>query len=297
MKRARIAAVAGAAVVAAVAAAVLLRAPARPAATPAAVPEAVASRATVDSVPSPPVVPAPDVAAAAPSFAPKFAEPPEALPDLLARARAGDVEAMVDLGMSLQECRADKLADLDKRIRRLETRESKLVEVRPDGSEVDQREVLVAGMRHTIARCESVPPEERNRAFAWIERAAVAGDLDAREMFFTQALDDFPDEAAVIANIDEVEHRRDVARRFAREDIAACVDGVFDTQSRAFDVLGMADPVERMAILHAALLMQPRGGNSAQKTEMFDAEAQAVDEFALIEARRRGAALYAHCAP
>lgn len=297
MKRVRIAALAGAAVVAAVAAAVLLRAPVPPAATPTAVPEAVASRATIDSVPSPPVVPAPDVAVAAPSFAPKFAEPPEALVDLLARAGAGDVEAMVDLGMSLQECRADKLADLDKRIRRLETRESKLVEVRPDGGEVDQREVLVAGMRHTIARCESVPPEERNRAFAWIERAAAAGDLDAREMFFTQALDDFPDEAAVIANIDEVERRRDVARRFAREDIAACVDGVFDTQSRAFDVLGMADPVERMAILHAAFLMQPRGGNSAQKTEMFDAEAQAVDEFALIEARRRGAALYAHCAP
>lgn len=58
----------------------------------------------------------------------------------------------------------------------------------------------------------------------------------------------------------------------------------------------MTDPVERLAILHADRLMQPDSGDREAKIATFDAEASAVDDLALIEAKRRSAALHAHCA-
>ena len=206
---------------------------------------------------------------------------------LFARARGGDVQAMSDLGYTLLQCQGNAQARRAMLIRQAES------DYRLD---VQMRTRTIEAIREWDTYCATIPAEERARGLAWIETAAATGDADARRHFFANALAEFADETAILANIDEVERRRDVARRFAREDLAACVQGVFDLQSEAFDLLGMADPVERLAMLHASVLSQPHGEYS-NTADAFEQEARAVDEAALIEARRRGAAMHAYCAP
>jgi hypothetical protein len=221
--------------------------------------------------------------------------PPEGFAALVARARAGDVEAMTRLGQAVLPCHK---VEHERRMREL---------ARLDGGSLPAatRDDLRDALRETVALCEAAPPEERDRGYAWIEAAAIAGEATARRLFFSVALDEFVDDAAIVANIDEVERRRDLARRFAREDLAACVPGVFATQSLAFDLLGMTDPADQLAIYYAHSLTErlpdsvlAHSPNARTiSSAVFEAQASEADELVVIEGKRRGAALHAHCAP
>lgn len=58
----------------------------------------------------------------------------------------------------------------------------------------------------------------------------------------------------VIANLDEIDRRRSLARGFAEESMRACVPHIFYARKNAFDLLGIVDPIERLATVRAAAL-------------------------------------------
>lgn len=262
--------------------AVALREPA--AAAPAASP-AQPQATPLQTLPLPESVPKP----VPPAAVREHVAPPPPLPPLaplLAQAQSGDIVAAERLGVRLLACDEESLAFSRARLASLQRSESSAEE-----------------LRQRIADCEALPPDERGRAFDWIEKAARAGGYDERRTFYENALP-FSMYGAqnIAANIDEIERRRDLAREFMRADIAACKPDIFAVQRQATLLLGIADRIEQLAVIYAELLMRERPAGTPrdapiEEDRQFRALSAGVDAADVEAARRRGAAMMAHCAP
>lgn len=197
----------------------------------------VVSRAS----PPPPPVAEPSVPRAAPidpqtlrmqatAGPPQYAvDPPSMLGDdidsLHARATAGDLAAMRILGTGLHAC-LSRWRDPDARepYRQLQTElqgnsDGKRPHADLDRQSYDRYERAMA--RHVD--CLALGKERASTGLGWLERAARAGDLDAKVAFARMALDDnaYADDGEMYADLDEVIRRRDLADAWVRDAIAS----------------------------------------------------------------------------
>ena len=224
-----------------------------------------------------------------------------AYPALLLLARGGDVDAMFDLGSRLRLCENSNGRSARQFLDLRQDELDKLEQQAPPGDA--KARFQAAALRddidmrtRTIAECEAVPEGER-RSIAWIEAAALAGHRQARGIYLVDGLDEFglgaPD---FIANIDEVMRRRDIARRFAREDVDACVPGAFGTRMAAMDrTLGVLEPAQRLEAAQAAML-EARSDDQRDVARTFASEAAAgLDVAAREQARRAGEDAWRRC--
>lgn len=150
--------------------------------------------------------------------------PPPRLADVQARADSGDVPAMVELGRMLQRC-LDALRDPD--ALKLESQYAEQLErqarlghpaspARSGSIEQDYREDVE---RHRD--CTAAGAERVEGFHLWLERAARAGSVDAMVTYTELALSGFHTDQELIADLDEVIRRRDLARAFGLSAIAA----------------------------------------------------------------------------
>lgn len=275
-------------------------------------PPAELTAPAMQAEPAPSARPAPAVAPAAAPAAP--VEPPlpphlrtarrlsEVFDELLRRAESGDVSAMRELGSRLVRCRDSSL----RRLRR-EIREDS--EVRPGLNAAAQANARrqQENLRDDIADCEAVPDAVRNSGLDWMERAAATGSGAAQVDYVEFAFGAFMqmDDDEVVAEIDEIRRRRDLARRFVAEAMAHCAprasfvqyywgDLLFDhgdARAYAINLAAATDAVARLDIAEGAPATIVQG-----RQRQFESALRGFDAAARAEALRRGEAQFKACA-
>lgn len=205
----------------------------------------VSSRTAPASAPLPPraadtdAPPASAVAAPAPTVGvpPDVWLPSNDVRDFSDAAAAGDADAMLRVGRALRAC-VEYLADPDGAKLREEheraiagLRERNLPSEAPAFANTNDRFARRFAMR---ADCLSIGAERIVAGLAFIERAARAGHVKAKVEFARGAFSEFPDGGALLANLDEVARRRDLARHWVMQALEAGEPGAVDVLVDAY---------------------------------------------------------------
>lgn len=226
-----------------------------------------ATPATVDATPPQPseraaaALPAPRVVIADAETLRKqmFAGPPshetsgpylvgDTLDELLARAAAGDVMAMRSVGNGLHGCLS---AFVDPDARRLKEQLDRDLQSNMDVTEGRAERDRVTydhyeGLLAYHVDCMAIGRERAASGLGWLERAARAGDPEAKAEYASRALDNnaYPDEAAMLSDLDEVIRRRDLADTWVREAIESGERQALGTVANAPETM-VRDPRQR----------------------------------------------------
>lgn len=230
---------------------------------------------------------------------------PDLLPELMPLAEAGDIAAMQHLGRRLMECNDNTLW------RRRKERKEAEVEPPQTGPGADRhndnREFRLEQMRREIAECEALPDTLRNSGLDWLERAAAAGSGRARLEYVRLALREYElmPQREIVAQIEEIQHRRSLAQRYLAEALEHCVPGAFISLRAQSELLEEStDPRQQLIIRQAAnhALLHELRAEGARAQDQRDAERDIdylsgkLDAAARHEAQRRGERLYRPCA-
>ena len=145
--------------------------------------------------------------------------------ELLPLAQAGDTEVMYELGFRLSTCR-DHLDGDEASVRRKALRD--FFEQNGHEPQTDDELSLVAMVIDVnitmLDSCRGLDPALIATSVDWMERAAHAGDIDALLWYPSSALDDMRSRNDLLIHLDEVAHRRQLARSFLKKalDRGAC---------------------------------------------------------------------------
>lgn len=143
--------------------------------------------------------------------------------DLQARAGSGDVKAMRTLGRGLHDC-LSVFEDPDALDAKQSLDMNLASNLRKPDDRVSRDQNAYEVYDRTMARhvdCMALGRERAASGLGWLERAARAGDPQAKTEFASRALDRnaYPTEAAMLSDLDEVIRRRDLADAWVREAI------------------------------------------------------------------------------
>jgi hypothetical protein len=234
----------------------------------------------------------------------------QVLDELVGRAESGDPAAMLELGQRLSYCDSNGL--------RRERRQLQYDQKSLSGEAVEEADYSAAAkanverrmeaVQRQIDECEALPENLRSSGFEWMEKAAASGWGKAQLQYVEFALGNMRglDEHQAIAQIEEFQRRRELARRFLADAMTHCVPDALRVQTFASDLLfdgsntrdyainraAAADAAVREGIAsgaEAAYIQSQQGG--------FDYFMAGLDEVARAEARRRGEAMFNTCAP
>lgn len=228
--------------------------------------------------------------------------------ELLQRAEAGDVAAMLELGDRLIPCSDNGLAGLRRGLQ--QDRKSLLGDEKHDWSPAAQANIQkrVDTTLRVLAECEALPQNQRGRGFDWMEKAAASGWGKAQLDYVQFALGEFNalDQDEAITQIEEFLRRRQLAQRFMAEAMTHCVAEALNVQTfAAVRLFGGGDArdaaINRAAAADAAAREGSATGAHAiyidGRQRDFDYFLTGLDDAARAEARRRGEAMFNTCAP
>lgn len=155
----------------------------------------------------------------------------------LEAARAGDAPAMMRLGRALRHCRAHVADPEAKAIQR--ERDERLVAMaerdaqkRPAGREFWDRHHANNLARH--ADCLALGKTLVDSGLQWLELAARAGETGAMVSYAEEAFADYAGPTDLLANLDEVARRRDLARTWAMQALEAGEPAAIDVIQGAY---------------------------------------------------------------
>lgn len=141
----------------------------------------------------------------------------------LRRAEAGDVDAAAELGRLLAQC-ASVLLDPEARKIAADWQDelAHIEELRRSDPKAAENALFNRRQDHERdtshhAECIAVGLPLLADYHVWLERAARGGSIDAMRRYAESAFDDFADQNAMLADLDEVIRRRDLARTFLRQ--------------------------------------------------------------------------------
>ena len=144
---------------------------------------------------------------------------------LHARASAGDPKAMLQLGTGLHGCLSSWR---DPEAREPYQTLQGMLQLnasggRPHAERDRQSHDSYARAMARHVDCMAIGRERASTGLGWLERAARAGDIDAKTAFAQMALDDnaYADNGAMYVDLDEVIRRRDLADAWIRDAIAS----------------------------------------------------------------------------
>lgn len=295
---------------------------ATPSAPPAKAPVATPTPAAATPASPPSTVTSPASVAAEPSIAPPLPAEPLPLPpalrkarwlsevyeELLQRAEAGDVAAMLELGHRLSLCSDNEMASQRQQLQR--DRKSLSGDEKHEWSPTAQANIQkrIDTTLRVFAECEALPQSQRSRGFDWMEKAAASGWGKAQLDYVQFALGEFralhEDEA--IIQIEEFLRRRALAQRFMAEALTHCVPEALNVQTFAAGLLFGGRDSRDAAINRAAAADAAAREGSASGAQAVYIEGREhdfnyflgdLDAAARAEARRRGEAMFNTCAP
>lgn len=148
---------------------------------------------------------------------------PERVAAALRRAESGDVDAAAELGNLLAGCTSTLLDPEARKITADWQRELAHVEdlrrTDPENAEMVLRNRRRSHERVSAihADCIAVGLPLLADYHVWLERGARGGSVDAMRGYALNAFSDFADQNAMLADVDEVLRRRDLARAFLRQ--------------------------------------------------------------------------------
>ena len=196
-----------------------------------------AAPAAITATPAPIAV-ATQVPAPAPNVPRDPWLPSHGLRDHLVAATAGDVDAMLRVGRALRACvkhvadpSATKLRAEQQRM--MDSLRARAASSGGDGALMHWKNNHAQQLA-THADCMAIGAEQVGTGLHWIERAARAGNPKAKLEYARDAFSEFPDANALLANLDEVARRRDLARAWAMQALEAGERGAVDVLVRAY---------------------------------------------------------------
>ena len=154
------------------------------------------------------------------------------LPDVVAAAmtppaNAGEPTAMRYLGESLHRCaRAARGSDEELEKRRIDLQLQLEDALRSSGVATDrsqQAKAVAASTEQDRAlrdACARLDPAQVSAWMSWLERAALAGDAEAKRDYAKYAFQDYLEHGVPPSDLDEAVRRRDLVREFS-EDLLA----------------------------------------------------------------------------
>lgn len=144
---------------------------------------------------------------------------------LHARASAGDLKAMLQLGTGLHACLSNwRDPDARKPYQLLQAElQHNASGARPRAESDRESHDRYARAMARHVDCMAIGRERASTGLGWLERAARAGDIEAKTAFARMALDEnaYADDGAIYADLDEVIRRRDLADAWIRDAIAS----------------------------------------------------------------------------
>lgn len=141
----------------------------------------------------------------------------------LRRAEKGDAEAAAELGALLSQCTGVLLDPEGRKIAaEWQSELAQVEELRRSDPEAADQMLFNRGQDHERnaahhAECIAVGLPLLADYHVWLERGARGGSVDAMRGYAMNAFDDFADQNAMLADLDEVLRRRDLARAFLRQ--------------------------------------------------------------------------------
>lgn len=161
-----------------------------------------------------------------------FLPPGDSLPDRIVDARRQDAsrgvpDAMREMGRALAACaRRDKRSDADYEAAQIDVQLQVEAAVESRGGRLssdDQIRNVAKAMQNRKALDESCAKLERGQIDSWsqwLERAALAGDTDARRDYTHWAYDEYRTQGLQPADLDEALRRRNLVAQFASDLLA-----------------------------------------------------------------------------
>jgi hypothetical protein len=224
--------------------------------------------------------------------------------ELLQLAQGGDVRAMQELGERLLRCSESGLGRERRQLARDEQRTTRPGEHYEAREEIRRR--TIENARSLIADCEALSAAERGSGADWLQRAADLGYGPAQLSYAETALADYRwySNERVVAEIDEIIRRRELARRYIGEALTHCMPGALGAQARTLSLLFDGGDARALALAQAAAsdaaLREATAANPSVWSgfaEDIELAAHHLDAAGLAEARRQGEAMYQACAP
>ena len=158
--------------------------------------------------------------------------PSDSLPDRIVDARRQDAssgvpDAMREMGQALAACaRRDKRSDADYETAQIDVQLQVEAAMKSQGGRLssdDQIRNVAKAMQDRKALDESCAKLERGQIDSWpqwLERAALAGDTQARRDYTHWAYDEYRTQGLQPADLDEALRRRDLVAQFASDLLA-----------------------------------------------------------------------------
>jgi hypothetical protein len=160
---------------------------------------------------------------------PTIATPDLVVAQMSPQAKQGSAESMRYLGEALRRCAMADMSD-DRTLQNRQIDEQLQLEeaLKGSGSGIDSAQQAknvatnIAEKAELREACAKLDPGQIKGWLEWLERSALAGDIDAKRDYANSALTDYQAGVAV-SDLDEAVRRRDLARQFS-EDLLASGD-------------------------------------------------------------------------
>jgi hypothetical protein len=158
---------------------------------------------------------------------------PDAGSDIVAKAmlplaEQGSAEAMRYLAEALQKCAGvDHSNDTDFESQQIDLQIQYEDAVEKIGTAIDASELARNVAKATIKRkalqgaCAKLDNSQISSWLKWMERSALAGDINAKRDYSTAAFEEFREQDISLSNLDEVVRRRNLVQQFSNDLLAS----------------------------------------------------------------------------